>query len=63
MKCQDYKIHTTSTWNIFGLDHWCELSPWSRICLERLVVTLLFQKFPAFYGIEKFIDIFTEALH
>jgi hypothetical protein len=39
------------------------LTPWSRVCLEKLVVTQLVKKFPAFYGTRRFITVFTRARH
>jgi hypothetical protein len=36
--------------------------PWSRV-LEKLVVTQLVRKFPAFSGTRRFITVFTEAHH
>jgi hypothetical protein len=35
-------------------------APWSRV-LEKLMVTQLVKKFPAFYGIRRFITVFTTA--
>jgi len=34
------------------------LPPWSRVLLEKLIVTQLTKKFPAFYGIQRFITLF-----
>jgi hypothetical protein len=34
-------------------------TPWSRVLLEKLTVTQLVKKFPAFYGTRKFITVFT----
>jgi hypothetical protein len=31
------------------------VSPWSRVLLEKLIVTQLVKKFPNFYGIQRFI--------
>jgi len=39
------------------------LTPWNRILLEKLLVTQLVKKFPAFYGIRKFITVFTRVRH
>jgi hypothetical protein len=38
-----------------------ELSPWSIVLLEKLIVTYLVKKFHAFYGLRKFIAVFTTA--
>ena len=39
------------------------LAPWSRVLLEKLTGLQLVKKFPAFYGIRKFITTFTSARH
>jgi hypothetical protein len=36
---------------------------WSRALLEKPPVVQLFKNFPAFYGIGRFITVFTRALH
>jgi len=33
----------------------CERTPWSRVVLEKLVVTQVVRKFPAFFGTEGFL--------
>jgi len=33
------------------------LTPWSRVLLEKLIVTQLVKKFPTFYGTQRFITI------
>jgi hypothetical protein len=38
-------------------------NPQSRVLLEKLIVTLLVKKFLAFYGIQRFITMFTTAHH
>jgi len=38
------------------------LTPWSRVLLEKLTSSQLVKKFPAFYGIGRFITAFTSAL-
>jgi hypothetical protein len=38
-----------------------QLIPWSRILLEKLVVTQLVKKFRTFYGNRRFIIVFTRA--
>jgi hypothetical protein len=40
-----------------------ELSPWSRVVLEKLIVAQLFKKFIAFHGTPRFITVFTRAHH
>jgi len=40
-----------------------QLTPWSRVLLEKLTVTQLVKKFPAFYGTRSFITMFTKARH
>jgi hypothetical protein len=41
-------------------DCYC-LTPWSRVLLEKMTVTQLAKKFPAFYATRKFITVFTRA--
>jgi hypothetical protein len=36
---------------------------WSRVLPDKLSVTQLVKKFPAFYGTQRFIKVFTTALH
>jgi len=38
-----------------------ELIPRSRVLLEKLIVTQLVRKFPAFYGTRRFITVFIKA--
>jgi len=38
-------------------------APWSRVFLEKLIVTQLVEKFPAFYGAPRFITKFIGAHH
>jgi len=40
-----------------------QLTPWSKVLLERLLVTQLVKKFPAFYGTRTLITVFTTARH
>jgi hypothetical protein len=40
-----------------------KLTPWSTVFLEKLIVTEVFNKFPAFYGTPKFTTLFTRARH
>jgi len=39
------------------------LTPWSRVLLEKLTGLQLVKKFPAFYGIQRFITALTSAGH
>ena len=39
------------------------LTPWSRVLLEKLTGIQLVKKFPAFYGIRRFITAFTSTHH
>jgi len=39
------------------------LTPWNRVLLEKLTVSQLVKKFPAFYGTRRFITAFTSARH
>jgi hypothetical protein len=39
------------------------LTPWSGVLLEKLIVTELFKKFPAFHGTRSSILIFTRTRH
>jgi hypothetical protein len=39
-----------------------ELATWSRALPEKLVLAQLVKQFPAFYGIRRFITVFTKAL-
>ena len=39
------------------------LTPWSRVLLEKLTISQLVKKFPAFYGTGRFITAFTSALY
>jgi hypothetical protein len=45
--------YTQNTW----------LIPQSRVILEKLTVAQLIKKFPTFYGIQRFITVFTRARH
>jgi len=36
---------------------------WSRVFLEKVIITQLVKKFPAFYGTWRFITLFTRAQH
>jgi hypothetical protein len=38
-------------------------NPWRRVPLEKLIVPKLVTKFPAFYGTQRFITMFTRAHH
>jgi hypothetical protein len=37
--------------------------PWSKVLLEKLTVTHLVKKFPAFYGTRRFVTVFIGARH
>jgi hypothetical protein len=39
------------------------LTPWSRVLLEKLTGLELVKKFPAFYGIRRFLTALTSARH
>ena len=39
------------------------LTPWSRVLLEKLICSQLVKKFPAFFGIRRFITTFTSVRH
>jgi hypothetical protein len=39
------------------------LTSWSRVLLEKLIITQLVKKFATFYGTRKFITIFARAQH
>ena len=39
------------------------LTPGSRVLLEKLTSSQLVKKFPAFYGTQKFITVFSNACH
>jgi len=43
--------------------HYNQLTPWSRVLLEKLTVTQLIKKFLAFYGTRMFITVFKRAGH
>jgi len=48
---------------MFNLRHIVSITPWSRVLLEKLVVTQLVKKYYYFYGTRRFITVFTRALH
>jgi hypothetical protein len=54
--------HTYNTKISYVNVHVIKRTPWSRLLLEKLIVAQLIQEFPAFYGIRKFITVFTRAL-
>jgi hypothetical protein len=39
------------------------VTPWKRVLLEKITVTQLAKKFPAFYGIQMFNTVFTRTHH
>jgi hypothetical protein len=53
------KLHTRGTVSAGEIDP----SPWSRGLLEKLRVSQLVKKFPAFYGTWRFIIAFTRTRH
>jgi prolipoprotein diacylglyceryltransferase len=40
-----------------------QLTAWSRVLLEKPLVPQLVKNFPAVYGIQRFITVFTRAPH
>jgi len=40
-----------------------DLTPWSSVILDKLTVTQIVKKFPAFYWTPRFITVFTRARH
>jgi hypothetical protein len=40
-----------------------ELTPWSKVLLEKLKCPKLLKKFPAFFGTRRFITVYTRARH
>jgi len=40
-----------------------KLTPWFKFILETLIVAQLAKKFSAFYGLPRFITVFTTARH
>jgi hypothetical protein len=40
-----------------------ELTPWSKVLLDKLIFTKLIKKFSSFYGTQRFITVFTKACH
>jgi hypothetical protein len=40
-----------------------ELTPWSGLVLEKIIVTQLVKKFPSCHGTGMFITVFTRARH
>ena len=57
-------VYTIHFW-IFCLlvDYTYLFTPWSRVLLEKLTVSQLVKKFPAFYGTRRFITAFTSTCH
>jgi hypothetical protein len=45
------------------VNYFLEITPWSKVLPERLTNPPLLKKFPAFYGMPKFITAFAIALH
>jgi hypothetical protein len=48
---------------INDINYSLHFTPWSRGLLEKLTVSQLVKKFPAFYGTRRFITAFTRARH
>jgi hypothetical protein len=44
-------------------NRWKKLTPWVRDIHEEQIVTELVKKFPAFYGTQRFVTMFTIAYH
>jgi len=50
--------------SVHGVECWAlKLHPWGRVLLENLIVTRVVKKFPAFYGSQSFITVFTTVFH
>ena len=56
-----YKFTLTYVLTYFTYLHTYLLTIWSRVLLEKLTVSQLIKKFPAFYGTRRFITTFTSA--
>jgi hypothetical protein len=46
-----------------ALDQYQELTAWSRVVLEELIVAQTAKKLPASYGTLRFVAVFVRALH
>jgi hypothetical protein len=46
-----------------GTSKHVHLTAWSRVPLEELIVAQVVKKFPALYGIRRFITVFTRSRH
>jgi len=60
LQCPYFETHNEIQQHLiksFTLFNW--LLPWNRVLLEKLIITHLLKKFPAFYGTRKFITVFT----
>jgi hypothetical protein len=54
----------TAVISLIGVSQWIyQLTPWSRVLLEKLIVTQLVKKFATLYGIWTSITVFTRACH
>jgi len=57
-------LHTTSEHGVSSITTaYYLLTPYSTVLLEKLTVSQLVKKFPAFYGTRRFITAFTSARH
>jgi len=54
--------YITRFFEIFVPDSYI-LTPWNTVFLEKLTVSQLVKKFPAFYGTRRFITAFATARH
>jgi hypothetical protein len=57
-----YQIMRTALFSSLGYgDHYCIITPRSRVLLEKLTVPQLVKRFPAFYGTRRFIALCLHA--
>ena len=65
-------LTTLIAWRIYGsgwnrahraIYNWRQLTPVSRVLLEKLIVPQLPKKYPAFYGTRRFFTVFTKNRH
>jgi len=68
-RCEELKCATNSVSKSLRCQTICryisiskQLTPWNRV-LEKLIVTKLIKKYPAFYGTRRYITVFTRARH
>jgi len=50
-------------YEIRHITNYNKLTPWSRVLLEKLIVTQLVKRFLTFYGTQRFITVFTRVYH